>query len=464
MHSVKKEAYSLPSEFRSPAELSGLPADSSILVGFSGGADSTALLHLLSNYAKETGAKIYAAHVNHSIRGDEADRDELFCKTFASDLNIEFFSQKFDVPSIAKETGESIETAARNVRYEYFDLLMKTHGIPLLATAHNADDNLETVIFNICRGSGLSGMCGIPSTRTCEYGTVIRPILGMEKRDIIKYCQKNGLAFVTDSTNADTDYTRNKIRNDIIPILRQINSAAVKNAYRMTENLRADSVCLEGMANAFLNEAENNFSIPLPKLCGVSSSVANRALMNLYSTIANGRTLETTHIEALKALSQKGIPHSAISLPEKIEGVIENGALCLRKKEDKPVVVEDYRIQLCNKENVILQTNAKIFIGNSHNEENVYKNSILLSIDFDKIEGELIARNRCTGDKIRMGGMNKSLKKLMCDKKIPLDIRARLPIICDSNGVLAVPFIGIRDGAKYNDNSKQKLNIYFYLH
>jgi tRNA(Ile)-lysidine synthase len=189
--------------------------------------------------------------------------------------------------------------------------------------------------------------------------------------------------------------------------------------------------------------------------------------MNLYSTIANGRTLETTHIEALRALAQKGIPHSAISLPEKIEGVIENGALCLRKKEDKPVVVEDYRIQLCNKETVILQTNAKIFIGNSHNEENVYKNSILLSIDFDKIEGELIARNRCTGDKIRMGGMNKSLKKLMCDKKIPLEERYRLPIICDDAGIVAIPFVGERDGCRIKKGSplnENSLKIIFYLY
>jgi len=165
----------------------------------------------------------------------------------------------------------------------------------------------------------------------------------------------------------------------------------------------------------------------------------------------------------LRTLAKKGIPHSCVSLPHGIEGVVEGGRLCLRKKAESKVPTDDYQICLREGENPISQTNSKIFIGISHNEENVYKNSILLSIDFDNITGELIARARRPGDKIRMGGMSKSLKKIMCDNKIPLDIRARIPIICDSNGILAVPFVGVRDSAKCKNDTKRKLNIYFYL-
>ena len=286
----------------------------------------------------------------------------------------------------------------------------------------------------------------------------------MEKSDIIKYCSENGLSYVTDSTNADTDYTRNKIRSEIIPILKQINSGAVKNAYRMTENLREDALCLENIAQEFIKDAKNGLSIEVQKLCEAPSAISNRALMSLYGEASDGKSLEATHIEALRALSKKCVPHSSISLPNGIEGVIEDKKLILRKKESKKECVEEYRISLSDGENIISQTNSEIFIGNSHSEKNVYKKSILLSIDFDSINGELIARDRRAGDKIKMGGMNKSLKKLMCDKKIPIELRSRIPVICDEKGILAVPFIGVRDGAKYTQkNGQTELDIYFYL-
>lgn len=458
---------SLPSGFTLPHVLSGLPADSAILVGLSGGADSTALLHMLSSYTRITGARLCAAHVNHCIRGEEADRDERFCKDLASSLGVEFFCLKADVPKIAEDTGESIETAARRVRYEYFDSLMVENDIHVLATAHNADDNLETIIFNIARGAGLSGICGIPDCRPCKHGTVVRPILSMEKSDILSYCKDNLLTFVTDSTNTDTDYTRNRIRAEIIPVMKQINSGAIKNAARMSKTLREDSLCLESMAGWFVEELRDSYSVETEKLCGSPISVVSRALIRLYDEFSGGKTLEQTHINALLTLAQKAVPHSSISLPGGILGVIENNKLCFIYKSDTAQCAQAYSITLTDGENPISQTNSEIFIGNSQCSKNIYKKSILLSIDSDKICGELVARSRKSGDRILMGGMHKSLKKLMCDKKIPLDIRARIPIICDTDGILAVPFIGIRDGAKHSareDPSSPVTNISFYLY
>ena len=164
---------SLPREFTPPHLISGRPESASILVGFSGGADSSALLRMLYEYSRESGAQIYAAHINHGIRGEEADRDEQFCRETCDTLGIKLFVLRADLPAISRERGESLETAARNVRYEYFDSIMTEHGIELLATAHNANDNLETMLFNLCRGTSLSGMCGIPETRPCGGGTVI---------------------------------------------------------------------------------------------------------------------------------------------------------------------------------------------------------------------------------------------------------------------------------------------------
>ncbi len=457
---------SFPTDFKPPHLLSGLPEDSAILVGYSGGADSTALLHLLHRYTQGTGATLYAAHINHGIRGEEADRDEKFCRSFAEKLGVKFFSLRVSVPEIAKATGESIETAARRVRYEYFDRIMSQNNIRLLATAHNADDNLETILFNIARGTGLSGLCGIPDCRPCENGSVIRPLLNMEKSEILTYCRNNGLDFVTDSTNLSTDYTRNKIRAEILPVMKQINSRAIKNAARMSENLRTDSLCLENMTGCFMEELTDNYAIEVEKICSSSPSVVNRALIRLYDEFSGGAALEQVHIAALRELAKNAVPHSCVSLPKNIEGIIENGKLCFRKKSDVKDIPEEYEIILCEGENVISQINSKIFIGNSHSSKIIYKNSILLSIASDKINGSLVARSRRSGDRIRMGGMSKSVKKLMCDKKIPLSMRARIPMICDEDGILAIPFIGIRDKAKYTAekaSASSKTDIRFYF-
>ena len=452
----------LPVGFKQPTMLSGLDKSEPILVGFSGGADSTALLHILWRYSLQSGCRIYAAHINHGIRGEEADRDENFCRAFAEKLGIELFVLHADIPTLAKQRGESVETTARQVRYDYFSGVMRENGIKILATAHNANDNLETLIFNIARGSGLGGMCGIPDSRPCECGVVIRPILAMEKREILEYCEQNSLDFVTDSTNTDTDYTRNLIRAKIIPIMQQINSGAVRNAQRTCETLREDSLCLESMAGWFIEELRDGYAIEVEKINGSPSSVVNRALIRLFDEISGGRTLEKTHIESLKELSRKAVPHSAVSLPCEFEAVIESGKLCLRKKQ-KPDVIDYYEIPLSEGNNPIFQTNSEIFIGNSQNAKNIYKNSTLLYIDSAKIKGAIFARQRRAGDKIRLGGMSKSVKKLMCDKKIPLDIRSRLPMICDEDGIIAIPMLATRDGAMVKKSNNATV-IHFYLY
>ncbi len=452
----------LPQGFTSPALLSGRPDNASILVAFSGGADSTALLHILSEYARISGAIIYAAHVNHGIRGDEADRDEQFCRDTASMLGVELFVLRADVPAIAAKSKESIETAARRVRYDFFDKLMKDHKIEVLATAHNANDNLETLIFNIARGSGLGGICGIPDSRPVKHGTVIRPLLAMQKSDILAYCKAHSLSFVTDSTNTDTDYTRNLIRAQIIPVMQSINTGAVRNASRMCQNLREDSLCLEDMAERFIEEHRDGYAIEIEKICHSPTAVVNRALIRLYHELSDGKTLEKTHVNALRELAERAVAHSSVSLPAGFEGVIENGRLCLQKKLPSTKIC-DYELELCEGHNPISQTNSEIFIGNSHNAKNIYKKETILYFDSAKINGVLFARPRRAGDKIRIGGMSKSLKKLLCDKKIPLDIRSRLPVICDRSGIVAVPFIGVCDRVRSTSDQK-KLTLEFYLY
>ena len=443
----------IPKEFKEPHLLSGLDASTPILVGFSGGSDSSALLLMLRAYAEKNGTKIYAAHLNHGIRGEEADRDERFCKEFAESLGVEFFALHLDIPRMAKESGESVECEARNARYRFFNQLMKEKSIPILATAHNANDNLETVIFNLSRGSGLSGLCGIPDSRPTECGIVIRPILAMEKKDIVAFCNEHSINYVTDSTNAVNDYTRNKIRNQIIPLLKEINSGVIKNATRATESLKNDSACLKGLTAQFIEENVTSYTIELDKIRHTHASVINRALIEIYAQISEGNTLEAIHVTAIKKLAARGVPHSKSSLPCGIDAVIENGKLCFVKKNDNKSI-EKFNVKLHDGVNVIpnadidILVNSKNFTDFEDYSKNIYKNSTLLSIDSAKINGMLVARSRAAGDKILSGGVHKSIKKLFNEKKIPIELRERIPIICDDSGILAIPLVAIRDGAR----------------
>ena len=448
-------------KFIPPHTLTGLPEDSSLLVAYSGGADSGALLHMTIQYARSRGAKVYAAHVNHGIRGAEADRDESFCRERAAEYGIELFTLRADVPKIAAAEQKSIETAARDVRYAFFSDIMKKHSIKTLCVAHNANDNLETIIFNIARGSGLSGVCGIPLTRDIDGGVIVRPMLSISRADILEYCSVNNITYVTDSTNLDTDYTRNRIRAKIIPELQAISPGAECAAARLSDSLRADALCLDSMAEWFLSESRDGYFIETERLCGSPSAITTRALMMMYAEISSGGSLEYDHIEALTELARKAVPHSSLDLPLGVRAVIEGGALGFTKapKPPKNYDLEPYSVELAEGRNHIDATDVDITLENDQKNINVYKKSMNLTIDFDKILGSLVARERRAGDRIRINGMSRSIKKLMCDKKIPLELRPRIPVLCVGEEIVAVFGIGVADACKTTSETKNKIYI-----
>ena len=460
----------LPNFFKDPHALGTLSENEPLLLALSGGADSSALLDLLCRLKKERNFALYAAHVNHSIRtaeyNDEAARDENFCKELCSSLGVTLFTANIDVPAFAKDSGQSLETAAREARYSFFAEIMKKNGIKTLVTAHNADDNLETQIFNLCRGCGIEGICGIPEVRgfdAVEGGKIVRPILSASKREIIEYCNTFGVRFVTDSTNLETDCTRNRIRHNILPELRAIFNSPEKAGLRLAGSALEDSNFIVREAESFLKDFGG--VLYTSKLNTLSPAVAKRAIRIVFSRVADEK-LEAIHTEELLKFS-KMQKDGKISLPGKICAVFSNGILSFSDKPEAKSEEIEYSVPLCDGINTIPNSDFLICVSrDTYSPETIANQNEIYSLHsyaYLKVSDSspLTATTRREGDVILDGGMHKKLKKLMCDKKIPKESRSHLPIIRQNGNVLYVPKCAVADTAKAKKtNADLVISIY----
>jgi len=290
-----------PDAFRTPSELSGLPPQTPVLLALSGGADSRALLALLAEQAARDGFSLTLAHVNHGIRGEAAIGDREFCRRLAEHYGLEIVLLDADVPTLAAERGKGMEETAREVRYEFFERLMRERSIPLLATAHHADDNFETLLFRVCRGSGLRGLGGIAPCRRFGEGYLVRPLLGMTKREIEVLCSDRGLEYVTDATNTDTAYARNRIRAELVPILESLFDEPQRRVLELTESLREDEAYLASVAEDFYREHLTDGMLLCTSLVALPAPLRIRVL-RLWLERSIGVEPERVHLQALDAL------------------------------------------------------------------------------------------------------------------------------------------------------------------
>ncbi len=445
--------------FKSPDKILGRkPA--SLLLAYSGGADSSLLLHLLCAWCKENGVKLYAAHVNHSIRDEEALRDRDFCVESAKIAGVECFVLDADVPAIAKEQKKGLEETAREVRYEFFREIMEKEDIEALVTAHNADDNLETLLFRLTRGSGAKGLRGIPEKRELENGkTALRPILSIKKEEILDICRQFDIKYVCDSTNSQDVYARNRIRLNVIPQLKEINPSVYSSASRLSSLLASDCDFIDGEAEKYMGNPDFN---KVEHLCALHPALLRRVLDKMMAEVTDTMA-EYVHFEALARLISEGKPHSSLSLPDQIEAVIDFDRLVFRNAQPKSKNTEkNAEIPLCEGDNVVaggyllrIHTNfSDPSQENQTQKENIYTLFTQVTLSSDKIVGNLFCRPRLPGDRIRRGGISKDVRKLMSEQKIPLKTRETLPVVCDGEGVLWIPGVALRDGAKAENNEK----------
>ncbi len=432
-----------------------------VIIGFSGGADSSCLLHLMIDWCRENGVKLSAAHINHMIRGEEADSDEAFCKRICDSLGVPFYSLRADVPALANESGRGIEETARDVRYRFFDELSleltgKADGAAIV-TAHNAGDNLETVIFNMLRGTGIHGLCGIDPVRDGRY---LRPLIADSGESIRRWCEENGVEYVTDSTNIDTEYTRNHIRHNIVGEIKKICPDPTRAISRMTELLRQDEDYLDSAADAYMKDGDT--SVSRDELRSMHPAISSRVLRHLYSNVKrDSSTLGEVHIRALSELACSVAAHARLSLPGNITAVIERETVSMTADAgtDEAKSMPRGAVFTYPKDGAIFENSlCKLTFSpiehirhesNREKDENIYKLSILTTLRFDKIKGVLTVRYREAGDTYRYGGMTRRVKKLLSDKKMALNERELIPVLCDGEGIVWIPGFPPRDGLGY---------------
>ena len=425
-----------------------------VLVGFSGGADSVMLLIVLNELRKKLGEyKILAVHINHMIRGEEADRDERFAEVFCSELGIEFVSFKADVPKIAKESSKSIEDAARNVRYSKFtEIISGRNNIKYIAVAHNSTDNLETVFINLIRGAGTRGMSGIMPVRD----NILRPMLYSSNGEIRRALDHAQIPYIIDSTNLSDEYLRNYIRNNIIPAFTKVCSSVEESGLKVSENLRADDDFITSEAKKILEK--NNYSLRVSDINLCHKSLFFR-IIYLFVLNKTGVTLQKNHADKIYSLINSG--SFSYDLPGGVTFYIQNGTVDVTesKKFKKDYILPTTKLHLG--ENIIEGYFGKIIVSKtpfSKSFLNVYKNAIQQTIHFDIISKDLFIRSKIDGDSYFYGGITHKLKKIFNDKSIPPRYRTRVPVFCDDEGIVWIPGFGIR---KNSDSPKLFIAIVF---
>lgn len=395
------------------------------LIAFSGGADSSALLDFVCKYAVEHGSTVRAAHFNHGLRGDEAKRDAEFCRVICQRKGVEFTLGEGDTRALAREKGLSLEAAARELRYAYLAEEAKKDG-SLILTAHNSDDNLETILFNIIRGSGLKGASGIPPRRD----NIARPLLCCSRTEILNYCKENGILFVTDSTNLADDCSRNIIRHKVLPVLTSLNPAAVECAARTAQLLREDEEYLSAAAEALLNEAQNQAGTSCAILSAAGAPVRTRAIAMWFAQKGAAPTYKD--ITEAERLIKAGGGHRTLA------GIRLNACKGLLTSGDE--VHEMAPVALRVGENWI--QGRRIILKICQNEEKNNNMHFISSLNCDKIAGQLVARSRMPGDYFHSNGVGKPLKKWFNEYGVPVSMRNRLIVIADDSGPVFVERFG----------------------
>jgi tRNA(Ile)-lysidine synthase len=439
-----------------------------VIVAFSGGPDSTCLLYMLNEHKDELGITLFGAHLNHCLRGIESDKDEEYAKKICEDLNIGFYSKKVDVNTIAEQNNLSCEMAGRKARYDFFEELRVKLSASKIALAHNANDQAETILMRIMRGTGMEGLIGIKPVRDKIF---VRPVLNLSRIEIEKYCEENSISPRIDKSNLETIYARNKVRLDLIPYMEEnFNKDIIKTLNRLSDIVKVDNDYLESISTKQFKihcEIGEQRVIIYNSAFALHEAIVSRIIRSaLFEVRNNLYNIEKIHISNIIDL-QKHETGKTTMLPQNI--IVENcyGDIHIHIKE-----ISYNNTDLVNNNEYDLNVNGEKFIHSLNKVVSIHTiskldfnevktNDYTKYFDYDKIENPIILRYRKDGDKFMPLGMsgNKKLKDLLMDLKIPKAERNEIPLICFGEDIAWVVGHRVSEKFKISKDTKNILQI-----
>ena len=431
-----------------------LQKEDSVIAGISGGADSVCLLFMLLKLQKELGFALMAVHVNHGIRGAEAERDEAYVKRLCRQWNVRLKVYRENVPAYAKEHGMTEEEAGRDIRRSCFCKVLKEWGGTKIALAHHENDNVETLLWNLCRGTGIRGLGGIAPVNDVW----IRPLLCVKRREIESYLKKRGISYCTDTTNADRRYMRNRIRMDVIPYLEDcVNTESVSHMGKTMERMyELEQYILEEVGQykeSCTGWKNGRRIIRQTEYTKIPKALRDNVLHEiLCETAGRRKDIEEVHVQMLRDLFTKQVG-KRIDLPYGVTAIRTYEGVRFEKNIPEASYAGDenelFSIRVFDREP-----------GNVTFPEKIYTKWF----DYDIIKNTVIIRHRIAGDSIvinRYGG-RKKLKQYFTDQKVPQEDRDKIWIAADGDEVLWI--VGYRQSQKYQITEKTTkiLEIQYY--
>ena len=432
-----------------------------VLVGVSGGPDSVCLLHILNRCRKEMALSLHIVHINHGIRKRESKREEKFVSHLAGRMSLPITVKSLDVPSYARKKRLTIEEAARDMRYSVFEQLAGKLNAKKIALGHTASDQVETVLMHLLRGSGPQGLSGIPPVRKLGSTAIVRPLIEVNRKEILNYLKKNNLTFCLDSSNRKTEYFRNKVRLKLLPLLRKNYNENIDGALlRLSEILKEENAYWERVVERVLGkivswEAEK-ILIDFKKFLRYNVIVQRRVLYRLF-----GGIVSLSQIEAIRNLAQKSSQGKRIYLGRRFSVRKEGNLLIFSSSPERRFKKFNYPLRVPGKNeieglNLTLNTRIVDFYPVSEKETNT------AYFDVDKINfKKLLLRNRREGDRFRPFGLRgtKKLSDFFIDRKIPRRLRDRVPLLVEGEDILWVVGIRRADKARITEDTKKILEV-----
>ncbi len=436
-----------------------------VIVAVSGGPDSIALLDFLWKEKRRFSIDVRACHLNHMLRGAEADEDAAFVRTFCKEREIVLYENEIDVNAYAKEMKIGTQLAARTLRYEWFNELLKQHPNSCIATAHHGDDQVETMLMKMIRGAFPFYSFGIPVKRKLEYGVVIRPFLAITKEDIEAYCKRHELSYRQDSSNQSKAYTRNRIRQELLPIIKKENEHVHLHMQRQNEWWSDDQTYLMEEAKRLLPsiiKEKSDQIVTISRTAFLSKALPlQRRLVHLILNCLceNDRSITTSsiHIDQVLALLHRDHPSAECHLSDRlyVRRAYDDCHFFIRKNEER---IEHERTLLIPGETSFYDWTLRT----SFTDRDVKESDDDIVLDYDAVALPLYVRSRRANDRIQCRGMagTKKVSRLFIDRKVPKHERSSWPLVVDANGeVLWVPLLHRSKIGSVNERTKRKLII-----